>query len=83
MSALRLCVLARNNFKEKGKRLKWFEVEVEIEVEIEIKVALVDMSLFALSVYVICVATGKHISVEHRNLFNIQFFRVLSIIKNE
>ena len=41
MSALRLCVLARNNFKEKGKRLKWFEVEVEI------KVALVDVSLCA------------------------------------
>ena len=55
MSASRLRVLARNNFKEKGKRLKWFEVEVEVEVEIEIKVeieveikvALVDMSLFA------------------------------------
>ena len=45
MSALRLCALARNNFKVKGKRLKWFEVE--IEVEIEIKVALVDVSLFA------------------------------------
>jgi len=70
MSASRLCVLARNNFKVKGKSRKE-------------KVALVDMSLFALSVYVICVATGKHISVEHRNLFNIQFFRVLSIIKNE
>jgi len=49
MSALRLCVLARNNFKEKGKRLKWFEVEVEVEaeVEIEIKVASVDVALFA------------------------------------
>jgi len=41
MSALRLRVFARNNFKEKGKRLKWFEVEVEI------KVALVDVSLCA------------------------------------
>ena len=49
MSALRLRVFARNNFKEKGKRLKWFEVEVEVEVEveIEIKVALVDVALFA------------------------------------
>jgi len=43
MSALRLRVLARNNFKEKGKRLKWFEVEVEVEI----KVAPVDVSLCA------------------------------------
>jgi len=34
MSALRLCALARNNFKEKGKSRK-------------VKVVLVDMSLFA------------------------------------